>query len=115
MHLNVDYRKLLHGDVWPPNLTSYPAIKRHADHYELVQDLPGIEEKDIYITAEDYVLTIAAKTETEYYKRSYKKSYTIPQEIDQEKIYAKYANGVLVLTLPIKESELPKQIKINVN
>jgi HSP20 family protein len=45
---------------------------------------------------------------------SFTRSFTLPSQIDTEKIQANYKDGVLRLTLPTKEEAKPKQIAINV-
>ena len=39
----------------------------------------------------------------EYNYRSFKRSFTVDEKVDSEKIEAKYVNGVLTLNLPRKE------------
>jgi HSP20 family protein len=88
---------------------------------------PGFEKKDFNIEFSDGVLTIQAekkeeeKTEKESFKRqefsysSIKRSFSLPDNIENEKIQAKYENGILILNIPKKEAALPpksKEIKV---
>ena len=97
----------------------------------LTAELPGVNGKDVDITVEDGVLNIRGEKKEErkegepdskYYvweRRygSFQRSFTLPREIDAEKIAAKFENGVLTLTLPKSEKAKTqgKKIPIAVN
>ncbi len=90
-------------------------------------DMPGAQKENIQVDFSDGVLTIAVenknqikeeegtkilKMERSYYKQSRTFSFETP--IDEEKIEAKYENGVLELKLPKKtQTESIKKILIN--
>lgn len=102
-------------------------IKKTDEGYQLEAELPGFDKKDISVGIEGDVLTIKAKREggtenkdkKESYVRiersygSYERSFDV-SGIDTEKIGAKYENGVLVLTMPRKEPELPPQRQLTI-
>jgi HSP20 family protein len=88
---------------------------------------PGLDRNDFKVEVNNGVLTISAekeeeeKEENENYKRrefsysSFSRSFTLPENSVQDKIDAKYENGILRLTLPKKEvtiSKPAKQIKV---
>lgn len=88
---------------------------------------PGLNKKDFNIDIEDGVLTISHSKETkeEEIKESYtrkefsynqfKRSFTLPENVDDKKIVAKYQDGVLHLEIPkIKEAAKTKKV-IEVN
>ena len=95
-----------------------------AYHVEL--DLPGIKKEDIEITTEDNVLTISGERklkeeakEEDYYKveslyGKFSRSFTLPEKIDVENIYAESSDGVLEVIIPkLKEEDTkPKKIEI---
>ncbi|HEY7609826.1 MAG TPA: Hsp20/alpha crystallin family protein [Alphaproteobacteria bacterium] len=80
--------------------------------YEVTAELPGVDEKDVKISIEDDVLCIAGekKSEREEKKKDYvmsersygsfKRAFTLPDNVDVDKIAAKYDKGVLKVTLP---------------
>lgn len=84
---------------------------------------PGLERKDFKVEVKDGILTISAekkeekKEEKENYKRrefsynSFCRSFTLPENSVQDKIDAKYENGILRLTLPKKEVTISKPAK----
>lgn len=89
---------------------------------------PGLRKEDFTIEVEDDSLIIASKKVEEktespdsQYKRkefnfkSFKRSFTLPESIDTEKIQANYENGVLKITLPKLEEKkaLKKMVEIS--
>ncbi len=104
-------------------------VSDEGDFYQLTADLPGVKKEDIQIDVENGILTIKAERneETEdqdkkgrYIRRertygSYQRSFDL-SNVDDEKITAKYEDGVLTLELPKKqppEIEGKKSITIN--
>lgn len=93
--------------------------------YELQLIAPGFEKDAFKINLEKGLLTVSAAFKTEeaqnekYVRRefrlqSFKRSFTLDESIDAEKIEARYHNGVLALHLPRKTEvkEPVKQISI---
>ena len=89
-------------------------------------EAPGVEEKDLRVTFEDGLLTIAGERQFErkddrnYHRieRAYgtfSRTFTLPRSVDGASIMANYRNGVLEVEIPKKEESRPKQIQINVN
>ena len=89
-------------------------VKETKDAYQLEVVAPGFEKNDFNINLEKNILTVSVerKTETEnkdekqirreYSYHSFKRSFTVDEKVDAEKIEAKYVNGVLTLNLPRK-------------
>ena len=97
-----------------------PAIDQSEDEtaYHVAVELPGIEEKDVEVSLADNVLTIRGERkldkeekEHSYYLReraqgAFHRSLTFPIQIDENKVKAAFADGVLSITLPkIKEAQ----------
>ncbi|WP_458700560.1 Hsp20/alpha crystallin family protein [Sulfurospirillum sp. 1307] len=96
------------------------------DAYHIEIDLPGIKKDDISIDIKDNVLTVSGErkvrdeiSEDSYYKveSSYGKfirSFTLPKNVDVDKIEANSENGVLEIKIPKQEviKDQPKKIKI---
>lgn len=86
----------------------------------------GINKEDIKLQVVDSMLTIsyeknepAQETKAkvlrhEFAVRSFKRSFTLGESVDAEKINASYENGILTVTLPKKEAVKPTQIEITV-
>jgi HSP20 family protein len=90
-------------------------IKETGQSYVLDVVAPGFEKSDFKISLEQDTLTISAEKSqqvkneddkiirNEYSWKSFKRSFTIDEKINEEGIEAKYVNGVLTLNLPRKE------------
>lgn len=89
----------------------------------LTADMPGTDEKTVNITLDKNVLTIFgtvdvepsagyALAHAEYGVGDYERSFTITEGIDQDKIEATVANGVLRLVLPKSEPAKPKKVEV---
>ena len=108
-------------------------VKEQKDAYILEMDIPGKTEKDVNIEFHRNVLTISsekksekeekkeekaeAKEPAEYLikERSYSKfsrSFTVPEDVENDKISAKVENGVLKVVMPRKALEQPRRIAI---
>jgi HSP20 family protein len=84
------------------------------NEYTISVELPGLDEKDIGVQLLGDVLTISAnralkvaeKERTESSSDSFVRSVTLPDNIDQSKIEATYAKGLLTVKMP--KFPLPK-------
>ncbi len=95
-----------------------------AFHIEVLA--PGVKKEDIKLQVIDNMLTLSyekmeqAKEEKgkllrcEFSAYSFKRSFTLGDTVDAEKINALYEGGVLKITLPKKEAAKPQQIDIAV-
>lgn len=119
-------------DVFDRNFgTTTPSVdvRETNDAYVMDMDLPGKSEKDVEISLKDRVLTIGsveeAKTEEkaktddgcEYLIRerrssSFSRRFTLPEDIDVEKVEANFKNGVLTITIPRRPEAQARQITI---
>ena len=124
----------LFEDFWDENLFGGRSVSRvpdvniseSEDHYTLEMALPGYTKDQLNVKIEDDVLTISSVVESEaqnegtFLKRefnfsSFKRSFTLNETMDAEKVHAEMKNGILKLTLPKKEEAKPqiKEIKIS--
>ncbi len=96
-------------------------IFENSDSILLALDVPGISNEDIEISVEKDVLTIQAVAKTseekpvgyrEFSTVGYKRSFTLGEKIDREKINAVLKNGVLEVTLHLAEETKPKRINV---
>ena len=93
--------------------------------YHLTAEIPGLKKEDISVSFDHNRLTISGKRESEkeeegkyfYVKEtstgSFSRSFTLPREVDEEKIEATYKDGVLTLKMPIRETSKTKKIKVH--
>ena len=99
-------------------------VREEAERFVVTADLPGVEGKDIEITADKGVLTIKGERRSE--KKSSKDGYesverasgkflrrfTLPESVDAEAIKATHVNGVLELSVPKRPTALPRRIDV---
>jgi HSP20 family protein len=89
----------------------------------LKMEMPGVAKDDLNINVNgDELIIEGARKSVEFSEGQYLireirdadfyRSYTIDESVDREKIQAELSNGILTLTLGIKESEKPKKIKV---
>jgi HSP20 family protein len=101
-------------------------VLEETDRILVKVEAPGVDEKDLRVTFEDGLLTIAGerrferKDDRNYHRieRAYgtfTRTFTLPRSVDGAQIAANYRNGVLEVEIPKKEESRPKQIQINVN
>jgi HSP20 family protein len=75
-------------------------------------EIPGISKNEIKISMQDNILTISGEKkkseevkEKNYFRTertygTFKRSFTLPSDIDIEKTEAKFENGILLISIP---------------
>jgi HSP20 family protein len=110
---------------------SVPAVNitEHKDEYKLSLAAPGMKKDDFKIDVNGNMLTISSEkedkheekearyTRKEYSYTSFERIFTLPDEVNKEKIEAHYTDGVLKLIMPKKEEAkkygMSKHIAVN--
>lgn len=105
--------------VFPPmNIT------QDDDNFYVRAEVPGIKASELSITAVRNRVSVAGKREIQpeqervsYHRReraegSFNRTVTLPTEVDAERVDARYADGILTLTLPKAEETKPRQIAV---
>ena len=103
--------------VWIPAVD----VKESGGKYLLRADLPGVMEEDIQVTYKSGYLTIKGKRQKDnrsddelnhmnerYYGR-FERVLQFPQGINESEIQKKYKDGILELTIPIKDENKKDQ------
>src|SRR6185437_6540331 len=108
------------GAWWIPQVDVYEEPERFA----VLVDVPGVEPKDIEITAEKGVLTVRgerrerAQEESTAYRRlerhsgKFLRRFTLPESANLESITAKHTQGVLEVTIPKQAKLQPRRIEV---
>lgn len=98
-------------------------ILNNEEAFVIEMAVPGMQKSDFKIDVDNDVLTISSEensetekteenyTRREFYFNSFKRSFTLPEITDSEKIVAKYKDGVLAINIPKKEEAKPKPVK----
>ena len=96
---------------------STPAVNiaENGDDFKIEVAAPGLDKDDFKINLDHNVLTISAEKETEneenksdfnrreFNYSSFKRSFTLPDSINAEKILATHKNGILSIQIPKRE------------
>ena len=105
------------GGSFMGRMMTVPAVNIVEDKndYKVSLAVPGMKKDDFNIDVEGNMLTISSEKEEskeekdekynrkEYSYSSFSRSFTLPEEVNKEKIEAKYEDGLLKLMLPKKE------------
>lgn len=95
-------------------------IRETEREFELEIAVPGKKKEDFNIEVDNNVLTISLEekkedevkeknySRREFFYSSFKRAFTLPETVDEEKINAAYTDGILRFTLPKREEALPR-------
>jgi HSP20 family protein len=120
--LNPEFDEELLTTQWAPTTD----VVETKDAIFVKVELPGMTEKDIHVQMENGVLTLSGERKLETattnqgyrrIERSYGKftrTFTLPPNVEFNKIAATYTNGLLELEIPKKEEAKPKTIQVEV-
>jgi len=99
-------------------------IKEDSDGYKVEMAAPGFEKGDFKIELNNDVLTISSEkkveketknderfTKREFSYQSFCRSFSLPVTVENEKITAKYENGILHIVIPKREEAKPRPVK----
>lgn len=128
------------NDFWDPNswfpedlfrsrFNVFPAVNitNNDDHFAIEMAAPGLEKEDFNIEIHNGLLTISAEksssdemkeehfTRREYNYNRFKRTFSVPDVVDSSDVEAKYANGVLRISLTKKETNHEPKHRVNVD
>jgi HSP20 family protein len=94
----------------PGNMTNMMGMEvaRTEDGYDVEIPVPGFRPEDIDITYQDGVITVSGRSE----RRTFSRSLSVPDDIDEEQIEAHVEHGVLTLHLKQLPQRQPRRISI---
>lgn len=109
------------GPVYSPSVD----IFENDNAITVLADMPGVKAEDVKIDLRESVLTLVGRVRPsedsgeasilrEYEPGAFFRRFTLAETIDQAKIDAKLADGVLRLELPKVEKARPRQISVRV-
>lgn len=94
--------------------------------FKVHAELPGVKKEDVKIALENGVLSISGEKQSKSEKRegkgvysesvygSFQRSFTLNAEVDEDKIQASFADGVLSIDLPKSERARQKAKTISI-
>ena len=99
-------------------------IKDNEAGFEVEMAIPGMDKGDFKIELNHDVLTISSEkkvenevkegehfTRREFSYQAFSRSFTLPNTVDNERINAKYENGILSVAIPKREEARPKPVR----
>src|SRR4030067_420937 len=106
-----------------------PAVDIYETDESLIfkAELPGITKDGITVEVKDNTLTLKGEkkfekeVKEEHYHRversygTFQRAFTLPGTVQQDKVKAKFKDGILEISLPKQEAAKPKQIKVEVS
>ena len=115
--------------VWENGAATQPLpirvdVRETAEAYTVFAELAGVKKDEIHVEIEGNEVTISAETRREDQKegekylrveRAYGKTarrFALPQDLDESKAEAKFADGVLELKLPKKAAVTGRKVAI---
>jgi HSP20 family molecular chaperone IbpA len=128
--MNADIQKVDKANLQPEHTHPGPVhsppvdIFESAERISLLADMPGVKAQDLKIDLRDGVLTLSGRVTAlgaadnqasvlrEFVPGTFFRQFTVSETIDQAKIDAKLADGVLRLDLPKLERARPRQINV---
>ncbi|MDR1748021.1 MAG: Hsp20/alpha crystallin family protein [Spirochaetaceae bacterium] len=119
------------SDYLPSTHSAHPAmvspkvdVRETKDAYIMEMDLPGMNQKDVDISVKDKILSISSVKEEKKDEKegdwvikerrtmSFARRFTLPEDINAEKISASFKSGVLIVNIPRKPEVQPRNIQI---
>ncbi|MGO8694954.1 MAG: Hsp20/alpha crystallin family protein [Rectinemataceae bacterium] len=117
------------GDFFPAS-NRRPAVdvREEDQRYVIEAELPGLSEKDIKLEIKGGILNLSTssreeKSEEDKSKKwlrrerrefSFARSFELPEDIDGDKIDARFKDGLLVVELPKKPETAPRVVPVKV-
>jgi HSP20 family protein len=100
-------------------------VKEDDKAYTVHADLPGVKKEDIHVTIDNNMVTVSAETrreseqkegekvlKRERYVGKVSRSFSLGTDVDEASASAKYADGVLELSLPKKTASAQKRLQV---
>lgn len=118
------FRSALINNFFDEPQKSIPAvnISESENNFLIEVAAPGYDKKDFKISFEKDVLTISSEKESkkeedsvtirkkEFYCQAFKRSFSLPEEINSDLISASYQNGILTIQIPKMEETKVKSV-----
>lgn len=113
---------LAEGGVIAPRVDVSETSKK----FDVVAELPGVDQKDIDLAIADGILTIKAEKKSEKEEKgktwhrversygNYQRSLSLPASADPDKVKASFDKGVLTISVPKKAEAKPPTRKIDI-
>lgn len=110
-----------------PDWTPAVDIIEKANEFRLKVELPEVRKEDVKVSIDKGVLTVSGERKLEaeegevQHRRSersygsFSRSFTLPEDADENGINASYKDGILLLTIPRAAKPEPRSIDVQVH
>ena len=121
----------LFGSLFPSTMRIPPVdIKEDDKAFTISAEIPGYDESEIELFIEKHTMVIKGEKKSEDEKKeedgrkyllrerrnvSFERSFTLPENLDEQNISASFKNGILDVTLPKLPKAEPKRIEVKLN
>lgn len=107
---------------WIPNVD----VTEDDKEYLIKVEIPEVDKKDVKVNVQEGMLTIQGERKKEkeekgkrYHRMervygTFVRSFTLPEDVDEEKIEAEFKDGMLMVRLPKSEKAKPKKLEVKV-
>lgn len=119
-HDEFGLQNFTHAD-WVPAVD----INETDDEFLITAEIPQVKKEDVKVQVQNGMLTIKGERKYEHedmkahrierYYGSFQRSFTLPDNVNEDKIYADHKNGMLYLRLPKTDEARPKQLDIQIH
>ncbi|HEY1300510.1 MAG TPA: Hsp20/alpha crystallin family protein [Stellaceae bacterium] len=113
-------------DTGPSAGGAYPPLNifRKGDDIVVIAEVPGIKKSDLEIQVRGRTIRIAGSKAVDYGEKAalhrrerlagrFDRAFTVPVEIEADKVKAECRDGILALYLPRAERDRPKTITVS--
>jgi HSP20 family protein len=121
MHIDREHGHVQSGD-WTPRVD----ISETAKLFNIKAEIPDVHKDDVKVSVEDGILSIRGERKhekeedgktfhrVERYYGSFVRSFTLPSNVDSNKIKATFKDGMLDLQIPKTVEVKPKAVEVHV-
>lgn len=117
---------------WGFSTTRFPKVDIWEDeqNYYIAAELSGYNKKDVDVNIDKHVLKISSIVEAgkeevdskdkknylvrERYHTDFERSFSLPDDIDEDNAKGEFTNGILTITMPKRPDKQRKKIEIKV-
>lgn len=112
-----DFDRVMDGFFRPElRTTGNYDVEETKDHYLISLDMPGVKKEDLNIEVKENTLTVSGERKSSWKdEKSYgkvRRTFTLPENADFEKIEAHYQDGVLEIAVPKTAAAQSRKIEI---
>lgn len=113
-------RAATNGATWSPAVD----VREEKDAFRFELELPGVEPANVEVTAEDGLLSVSGEKKSEEEREedrwhiverthgSFRRTFQLPPNVNEEAIDATFANGVLTVRVPKAQAPSARKIEV---